>query len=145
MSDMYDLLRAYDEARHEAMKNTIEQHNRSHTNMAKAKPKVKVKSDVYRYIVMEHVDKEYYYTITKSLKGEVLETYTVYLHPADPDNVFCNCPGFQVQKYPKPQHKHVLLAVDFRARVRGGWIELFGEFQLELKTNKVIFKGGDDK
>jgi len=46
----------------------------------------------------------------------VVETYDVTIKGVEEKDVWCNCPGFTIQKYDKRQHKHVLMIEDYRLR-----------------------------
>ena len=96
----------------------------------------KLKPEDFRYAVTQTFEKaNKYFTITKKYRNAIKETYEVELDPDDEDRVWCNCPGFIMQKYPKPLHKHVMLAKDYVARGR----PLVAVYKLQAKTNKVIF------
>lgn len=94
----------------------------------------KPKPEEYRYHVAPHTSKDNYFVVTKTLRGSYVDEYMVQLTPGNEDRVYCNCPGFLVQKYPKPLHKHVLLAKAYNAL----GIRTSEMYQLEAKTNKVI-------
>lgn len=54
-----------------------------------------------------------YYQVNKMRLGVRLDEYWVQLRG---NNVFCNCPGFRRQNFPKIDHKHVKIAQDFSDR-----------------------------
>lgn len=59
------------------------------------------------------------YEVTKYKAGGVWdETYAVETVPIIEGGfrLWCSCLGFRRQKYPHEQHKHILLAMDYRAR-----------------------------
>ncbi len=54
-----------------------------------------------------------HYQINKLVIGVVMDNYWVQLKSRE---VYCNCPGFQRQNFPKIEHKHVKIAQDFHDR-----------------------------
>ncbi len=38
-------------------------------------------------------------------------------------NLWCNCPGFRIQQFPKIQHKHIKIGLDYRERGEPDWAE----------------------
>lgn len=101
----------------------------------------KPKAEDYDYLVARLPARDNYFTITKTLRGAFCEEYQVQLTERIDDEgnriVWCNCPGFLMQKYAKVDHKHVKLAIDFVDR---------GEmpnavYKLEAKTNRLIWQG----
>ncbi len=110
-----------------------------------ARPK-KVKP-VYTYRVRDVTDgnvRHDTYRIEKSLYGGVgMEQYLVELpkkvmaddlEHLEPEDVYCNCMGYRMQKYDKRLHKHVQLVFDF---VRRGQ-PLFVDYTLADVDNEVI-------
>ena len=78
------------------------------------------------------------YVITKyKAEGVQVETYTVELTPSadGPLIPYCSCMGFRMQKYPKIQHKHVKIALDFQSRGEPKW----GVYYRIGKDNFIIF------
>ncbi len=55
-----------------------------------------------------------HYQLNKMVMGVVTEQYWVQLKGSS--TVYCNCPGFQRQQFPKIEHKHVKIAQDFSDR-----------------------------
>jgi hypothetical protein len=55
-----------------------------------------------------------HYQINKVIMGVVVDEYWVQLKGSK--ECYCNCPGFQRQRYPKMEHKHVKMALDFSER-----------------------------
>ena len=55
-----------------------------------------------------------HYQITKEIMGVEMDSYWVQLRGRG--DVYCNCPGFERQKFPKMEHKHVKIAEDYSAR-----------------------------
>ncbi len=58
------------------------------------------------------VEMERYQISIKSTVGEVLDA-----------DLWCNCQGFRIQQFPKHQHKHILLGLDFQSRGEPAWAE----------------------
>lgn len=69
------------------------------------------------------------YTIVKSVMDVVTEDYQITLKSDGPRgdirevDVWCNCPGFRIQQFPKLLHKHILLGIDFQSRGEPEWAE----------------------
>ncbi len=55
-----------------------------------------------------------HYQINKLVMGVEVESYWTQLKGNS--SVYCNCPGFQRQSFPKIDHKHVKIAQDFHDR-----------------------------
>ena len=55
-----------------------------------------------------------HYQINKVIMGVEVDKYWVQLNSRD--SVWCDCPGFRRQTFPKMEHKHVKIAVDFSER-----------------------------
>jgi len=55
-----------------------------------------------------------HYQINKMVMGVAVDEYWVQLMGRD--TVYCNCPGFQRQRFPKMEHKHIKIAQDFSVR-----------------------------
>ncbi len=55
------------------------------------------------------------YSISIKLKPALLGTYI--------DELWCDCPGFRIQQYPKEQHKHIVLGMDYIARGEPEWVD----------------------
>ncbi len=80
------------------------------------------------------------YSIGKIICEIEVDCYHVTL--GTPDALWCDCPGFRRQTYDKQQHKHVVLAFDFRERgePEGAVYTIEGTG----RTAKVIFLRSDD-
>ena len=55
-----------------------------------------------------------HYQINKVICGMVIDTYWVQLKGAR--ECYCDCMGFRRQNFPKMEHKHVKIAIDYSAR-----------------------------
>lgn len=55
-----------------------------------------------------------HYQINKVIMGVEVDKYWVHLKGRD--EVWCDCPGFRRQSFPKMEHKHVKIAQDFNKR-----------------------------
>ena len=55
-----------------------------------------------------------HYQIDKMIMGVSVDKYWVHLKGRD--EVWCDCPGFRRQTFPKMEHKHVKIAQDFNRR-----------------------------
>ncbi len=54
------------------------------------------------------------YYIHKLVDDESKDTYSVTLHDNN-KGMFCNCPGFVIQKYAKIDHKHIQMVLAYKA------------------------------
>lgn len=54
------------------------------------------------------------YQINKCFMGQPMDNFWVELKGSR--EVFCNCQGFARQRFPKIEHKHVKIAMDFAER-----------------------------
>ncbi len=55
-----------------------------------------------------------HYQINKEIMGVDVDKYWVQLKGSK--ECWCDCPGFKRQKFPKMEHKHVKIAMDFSLR-----------------------------
>lgn len=60
------------------------------------------------------------YLIQKYVCSVEMEDYQVDIKR---DEFWCNCPGFRIQNFPKIDHKHVKIALDFQSRGEPIWAE----------------------
>ncbi len=60
------------------------------------------------------------YNIQKLVCGVEMEDYHVDIKR---DEFWCNCPGFRIQQFPKIDHKHIKVALDFQSRGEPEWAE----------------------
>ncbi len=59
-------------------------------------------------------DRQRHYQIDKCIMGVSIEKYWVQLKGRE--GFWCDCPGFRRQNFPKIEHKHVKIAMDFSQR-----------------------------
>ena len=69
------------------------------------------------------------YNIHKLVMDVRTEDYQITLKPNGPGgemrevDLWCNCPGFRIQQFPKIQHKHIKIGLDFQSRGEPEWAE----------------------
>lgn len=82
--------------------------------MSEEKPTVAELIEMTTYTIWRTGDKcRRHYQLNKMVMGVVVDEYWVELKHR---TVYCNCPGFQRQQFPKIEHKHVKIAQDFHDR-----------------------------
>lgn len=94
---------------------------------------------VYRIFVNKHASGEQsktHYTIEKRIMDTPVELYAVTIKSEGRADLqlWCDCPGFRVQKYPKIDHKHIKIAMDYQSRGQPEW----AEYRI-LGKNKIRF------
>ena len=67
----------------------------------------------------------YRYKIVKTIMGVEMDFYSIEIktmeHESDDAKLWCDCPGFRIQQFPKHQHKHIVLGMDYIARGEPEW------------------------
>lgn len=92
----------------------------------------------YRVSPMAGAGNEGHYKVWKMVDGEEEDDYIVQVQPSRDGRrlvLWCDCPGFLRQHYPKIEHKHVKLVLDYQRRGEKG-IGLY-----KLNGNEVRFQG----
>lgn len=75
----------------------------------------KEKAEATTYQIVRTGNKyQRHYRIEKYIMGVYVEAFNVRLKGMK--EIFCDCPGFHIQKFPKIEHKHVKIAQDFHKR-----------------------------
>ena len=70
--------------------------------------------DATRYTVHRALkSKTLMYQVNKEICGVSVEHYWVSIKSRE---VYCDCAGFRIQKYPKIEHKHVKIVQDWKDR-----------------------------
>lgn len=78
--------------------------------------------------------------IEKRVLDHATDVYHV-TQPKDEENIWCDCPGMKRQKYPRLQHKHVRVALDFVRRSQGQPEDFWAEYRFKGagKNTKIRF------
>ena len=65
------------------------------------------------------------YQIDKLIMGVEVEQYqlTIKAEGRASLDLWCNCPGFRIQQFPKIEHKHIKIALDYQSRGEPTWAE----------------------
>ncbi len=65
------------------------------------------------------------YQIDKLIAGVEAEQYHLDIKDAEGGglSLWCDCPGFRIQQFPKIEHKHIKIALDYRERGEPSWAE----------------------
>lgn len=66
------------------------------------------------------------YHIAKLVCAVELDAYQITINPIRENGMgtlWCNCPGFRIQQFPKDQHKHIKIGMDYIARGEPEWAE----------------------
>ena len=65
------------------------------------------------------------YQIDKLVIGVEVEQYqlTIKSEGRATLDLWCNCPGFRIQQFPKIEHKHIKIALDYQERGEPSWAE----------------------
>lgn len=80
--------------------------------------------EVTFYRIKKYGNHTYY--IAKEVCGIEVESYQITIDPSrNTENgdgaLWCNCPGFRIQKFPQAQHKHIKIGFDYRKRGEPEW------------------------
>lgn len=65
------------------------------------------------------------YHIDKLVMGVEVENYqlTIKSEGRASLDLWCNCPGFRIQQFPKIEHKHIKIALDYQKRGEPPWAD----------------------
>ncbi len=65
------------------------------------------------------------YQIDKLIMEVEVEQYhlTVKMQGRDTLDLWCDCPGFRIQQFPKIEHKHIKIVLDYQKRDEPKWAE----------------------
>ena len=66
------------------------------------------------------------YLIKKLICGVEMEDYHITINPLRDNGMgtlWCNCPGFRIQRFPHDQHKHIKIGFDYQKRGEPTWAE----------------------
>ncbi len=68
---------------------------------------------------------EHTYQIDKLIMDVEIEQYHITIKQLilDTLDLWCDCPGFRMQLYPKVEHKHIKIGLDFIERDEPKWAE----------------------
>lgn len=84
--------------------------------MTKEQDKETIAATLYRIIKLTNTS----YRIKKYICGVEMEDYHVDIKR---DEFWCNCPGFRIQQFPKIDHKHIKIALNYQRRGEPAWAE----------------------
>lgn len=65
------------------------------------------------------------YQIDKLIMDVEVEQYHITIKPDGRASLdlWCDCPGFRIQQFPKIEHKHIKIGLDFQKRNEPKWAE----------------------
>lgn len=66
------------------------------------------------------------YKIVKTIMEVETDFYSIQINPIRENGMgtlWCDCPGFRIQRFPHDKHKHILLGMDYIARGEPEWAD----------------------